>query len=761
MSSRKAVTLLELDMPRCALDYGETTAAGTCPAVLGVDSQTKCYNTRATCPVLQAFTPVDQTYRYAVPTAYLPPDLKANPIIKDVSFTPAEVSLGRDLGKRATLKVTFRDRRWSDTRPGYDKYVAERPYDPYHHGTYWGRWRARHPYMRTRPARLIQGFADQAPEQMEARHFFLEKFNGVTPDGEYTVEAKDLLKYASGDRALAPRQSNGFLVADIGDAVDEQLTLSPAGIGDAEYPASGRVNIGAGEIARFTRAGDVMTLIERGVDGTTPSTHEAGDRVQLCLRFEAATPATILATYFRDYTEMAASTIPQAEWELECATKLQRVYTTTIAEPTAVDKLASEMIEQAALKVWWDDLSLLLRLRVLGLIATEAEHITPDVYEAGTLTVKEQPDERISRTITYFGQRTPLEKVDEKKSYRSAVMTIDAEAEAAYGSPALRQIFSRYIPKFGRSAAQRLNDLQNARFRDPPRRFTFEIMRGRKVVPEMGRGYRLSAWPFQDASGAIESVPIEITRLRADPDRYVVEAEELLFHDLDPIDPLNRVIDIDVNDFNLDIRQIHDTLYPAPTEQDVIDGVTLTVRLFGTAHVGSESTQQFAIDFGETGVDWPAGFPIRFEYGGRAQGRGGDGGPGAGGGSFVDGGPGGPAIRLRHPVTFADTGGGQIWSGAGGGAAFASFAVLGGGGAAGNLPGAGGPSSLGPDGEDGTTEAGGAGAGDNTAGNPGGDPGQPGANATGTGGAPGAAIDGISLVTHDGPPGDIRGPQIN
>ena len=33
-----AIELIELDLDYCALRYGETTGAGTCPAVLGVDS---------------------------------------------------------------------------------------------------------------------------------------------------------------------------------------------------------------------------------------------------------------------------------------------------------------------------------------------------------------------------------------------------------------------------------------------------------------------------------------------------------------------------------------------------------------------------------------------------------------------------------------------------------------------------------------------------------------------------------------------------
>src|SRR5207253_22113 len=80
---------------------------------------------------------------------------------------------------------------------------------------------------------------------------------------------------ADGDRALAPATSNGFLVADITDTATA-LTLSPAGVGNDEYPATGYVAIGGSEIAAFYRdatAGndaDALLLLHfDGADGAT------------------------------------------------------------------------------------------------------------------------------------------------------------------------------------------------------------------------------------------------------------------------------------------------------------------------------------------------------------------------------------------------------------------------------------------------------------------------------------------------------------
>lgn len=47
------------------------------------------------------------------------------------------------------------------------------------------------------------------------RYFVVDSFDGPTPEGKYTIIAKDVLKFADGDRSQAPDLSNGFLAADI------------------------------------------------------------------------------------------------------------------------------------------------------------------------------------------------------------------------------------------------------------------------------------------------------------------------------------------------------------------------------------------------------------------------------------------------------------------------------------------------------------------------------------------------------------------
>jgi hypothetical protein len=314
---------------------------------------------------------------------------------------------------------------------------------------------------------------------MERRHYVLESFNGPNRDGSFVIVAQDILKFADNDRAQAPRISNGSLLAPINN-VTTSATLAPSGIGNAEYPASGIVAIGGEEICTFTRAGDALTLT-RGQFGTVAAEHEAEDRVQLCLNFVAQKPSAIANVLLTQYADIDASYIPLSEWEDECDAHLQRLYTRPIAEPTGVNKLLSELIEQAGLAMWPDEVAQKIRLQVLRSIPTTAFRFDEANTLVSSIQSQEQPSKRITQCWTYYGVRNPLDSLDEPKTYRSTFATVATEKESLNGQAVIRKIFATWIPAFGEATAQRVNDIQLGRFATPPRLITFSTMRGSGV----------------------------------------------------------------------------------------------------------------------------------------------------------------------------------------------------------------------------------------------------------------------------------------
>ena len=812
MTGAFVLTYVEIDVDRCSLTYGTSP----CVAAIPTTGDIKCFNSLASCQDRANFANTPITYRFAVSCDYLPRDIECIPNVDSVSLTPGMISLGKDLGTRSSLSITFKDHRHSDAGPAYDKYPETRTYDPYKQGTYWGKFRARNPYMIGRNLRLIRGVLGQALEDMETRHYVIESFSGPSPSNTFTIIAKDVLKLASGDRAQAPRLSNGRLSADINNSTTS-ATLAPSGIGNEEYPASGYVCIGGKEICSFTRSGNALTLV-RGRLGTTADSHSEDDRVQLVLRFSSADPADIISDLLIDYAGVDPAFIPLSTWQAETGTFLQQLYTGTVSEPTAVEDLISELIEQAALAIWWDDIEQLIKLQVLRQILPDARLFDGENIMEGSLSIEDQPNLRISQVWTFFAQRDPTKSLEDEDNYRSSALTLDIDAEANYGVPAIKKIHSRWIPFGGRAVAEKLNALQLGRFKTPPRKITFNLFRAHDDI-QIGNGYRLADWTIQDATGAPLDLDFQVTRLNPRVDMFKVEAEELLFDAAAGV--TDRYIYIDSSTSNINLRTIHDSFYPVPTLGDV-GAFTVYAIVEEGVTVSSTSTGSPALNVGT----WPVGLDIVVEIRGRVVGKDGNGGKGGNGGNAnspsanpngaaaANGLPGGTAFYTRQAIDLkVSTGeifggrggggggggggglrgtgpvyGGYGGGGGGGGGSYASVGARGTGGA--------GPSS-GFNGDDasaaGSPSGGNGGdgyafgsqhAGDGGNGGAAGAYGAAGANgqvgsagdngppttypplegsggARGLGGAGGKAIDGSSYVTVVEGPGDIRGSQVN
>lgn len=757
----KSITLIQIDIETCSNTYG----VSPCTAAIDVDNPDKCFNCRKTCQDIDNFGQQFTTLTFAEPNSYLPEEFNAIPCIENVSFTPANVSLGKDLGQRAKLSVTMKDHKRNDVGEGFDPYYAERSYDSYEQGTMFGKFRARQPFIRGKKIRLLRGFVGDDIADFKTWHFIIDSFDGPTPNGKFTITGKDVLKIADGERAQAPVLSGGFLVSTISSSATS-FNVSPSGIGDTDYPASGLVAIGGNEIVSFTRSGDTFTIV-RGQEDTEAVEHEGDARVQLCLQYAAQTPAAIIRDLLVNYADIDSSYIDLSAWETETDSFLGSVYSAIIAEPTAVKTLVSEIIEQSASSLFWEPLEEKIKFKILRNISTDADTFDNDKILSGSLSTREQPDKRISQVWVYFAKTNPLLPLDEAESYRSTVKTIDAEAQTEYDTDVIKKIFSRWVPQGGRSIASRISDIFLARFRDPPRKMTFNLFHTETIV--LGDGYQLSAYPLQDVFGASALIPIQITSLNQEKSNYSVTAEEMLFGDLEPIDPNDHTIIIDSNTNNINLKTLHDSLFPTETDDTVI-----SVYVENGVIVGSDDTSQVAFD---TGTGWNVNAEIIIYVRGRIQGAGGRGGNSGGTGQA-----GGDALKVNSAITFDfENAAGEIWSGGGGGggATAGQGSRAGGGGGQGQVGGNGGTNAPGTNtnstaSQAGTSEAGGSGgsvsaSGFFATGGAGGGAGlngstgsRDGAGSTAGAGVAGNAIDGVSNITflNDGSK-DVRGSQVN
>jgi hypothetical protein len=690
----------------------------------------------------------------------------------DVLFWAAQFVEGDELTdyiKTEATAITI-----PDATTGYEVRDA---FDPYERGTFWGKFLARNPFYANYRARVRRGFMGDALEDMNVRSYIVDRITGPK-NGRVSLSMKDLFSLIEARKAVAPVASQGELFAGISIS-DTTATLSPAGIGDEEYPASGHVAIQS-EAIFFTRSADVLTFLDgsppastRGSLNTEAEAHDAEDLVQLVLSFESELVQDIIYTLLTEYAEIPAANIDKDEWDiLAAAAGMDDLYTARIVEPTPVKDLIGELCEQAGCTVWHDPATDMIRfqpLRPQGGVKTVTDR---EWIVDGSLDLKRQDNKRVSRTAVYFAQDNPTLRLDDRKNYRQRVITPDlaAESPTQYGVPAIKEIFSRWIPQFSSGLAGDVGARINALFRDPPHEASFRLFRDRDGQLQLAEPFNLLTFEGQDDTGAQTPIlmsPVEIAR---EENEIAVKAQGVKFF-TDP-DEVAGVREITLNSTdmrNLNLRTIHDSIYAAPTGDEEI-----TFILPSGFTVGSTSTGSAAIRTGS----WPAGVVLTLHIDGRAQAKGGVGGTG-GSPNGAAGSAGGLALLFEFQLHI--TGAGEIFGGGGGGGGGGANggAGGGGGGGAGTDGGAGGAGGSGlfpgNPGATGTSEAGGSGGtggtsggGTGATGGAGGGPalagaaGGPGLFSGGAGGGPGNAIDGVSLATFDSPNLlDIRGSQIN
>ena len=446
------------------------------------------------------------------------------------------------------------------------------------------------------------------------------------------------------------------------------------------------------------------------------------------------------------------SYIDSDQWQTEVANFLPVLYTGLITEPTSINKLVTELIQQATLILWWDWKALKLKLQVVRGVVTDALTVNKSNYISGSFSIQEQPDKRVTQIWTYYAKYNPLLTDDKPENFRSCAVTIDATRESEYGTPAIRKMYCRWIPTNARNTALRVNDVIMGRYAVQPRLFSWSMLNRGNSLLELAMGLTLSSDALQQDTGEPDIIPAQMTRWSPGPEIHRFEAEEMRFTVSSTFGGRSVVIESD--QLNINARDAFNDLYPPP-----VSGDDILILVEAGVVVGSASASLPALDIGL----WPAGVTVRLRNKGRIQGTG-----GAGGGGQTtskpneDGKPGGVALYSRN--NFILEGDGEIWSGGGGGAGAGYTALPGGGGGGGQGTVGGKGSGQGANAADGTSEAPGQGGkqGTGTRGATGGAKGQPGGDKDGkSGGAAGAGIDGNSYITSETGTNDVQGSRIN
>lgn len=483
-SGREPIVYVEIDQDFCGRTYG----TAPCNAQVGVTGARRCFNTLATCQWRSAWQRTVKTFRFT--NVQPAPDPLAIPSVVSVETAPTAINPGGagsrsgPLGQRASVTVTFQDHPDTDaqTDPYYAIYGSSQRNSWQDRGTFWSKWLARNPYHVNRTIRILTGYVGQDIGEFVSRTYLIDRIDGPDSSGRVTLRAKDILRLADDDKAVAPRPSPGVLMQDY-DRDDAITHLRVTGADASEYSGGVIVRVGR-ELFRITFVTTIspteiqLSVAPRAYLGTEAQSHKAGDRVQRCVYFPLGQPVYwIVYHLLTEYASIPASYIPLADWVAEDAAWLS-LFTleALITEPTGVRQLLAELAEQCQFSLWWDERAQRIRFEALkpldGLALAQLnddEHIVAD-----SVRMRAEPNSRASQVWVFYGVADPTARLDDDTNYRHLLVRADLDAESAdqYGEPRIYKIHSRWLTTEGQAlnAATRILD----RRRDPPRTVTLE-----------------------------------------------------------------------------------------------------------------------------------------------------------------------------------------------------------------------------------------------------------------------------------------------
>jgi hypothetical protein len=177
--------------------------------------------------------------------------------------------------------------------------------------------------------------------------------------------------------------------------------------------------------------------------------------------------------------------------------------------------LLNEVLLLSGSVLWWDEVAGQMRWKVVT--------VAPDVGDVpfiddvsnileGSLQVRELPNDRVSRVLTYFAPRGALVKKDKADfASISAVIDVDSENDLSYGEEKTLEVFNRWVTSLPQieAVAQRYID----RYKVLPRELTMRLD-AKDLTLRTGDYVDVETRVLQGATGAPQAARFLITETR-------------------------------------------------------------------------------------------------------------------------------------------------------------------------------------------------------------------------------------------------------
>lgn len=461
--SREAVTIVELQQPRCSLRFG----VGACTAT----GTPKCYNTWSSCKVRGLYDGLgsirwrfvkDKPGNWPVGDFSLAnaPATNAIPVPGlDVSVAAGSLNAAGVLdgkspaGVRSRVTVTMGDFPWNDAFG--DFYLGDRSNLPARN--FWACWMARNMFWGGMYLRIYDGYVGDSLASMRQRVFVLDNVSGPDGSGKVTLTGMDPLMLATQRKSKFPEDMDVRLTAAItaGQTTIRVMTAEPAKLTKAYGNLVGIYHMKIGsEVFSYTGT----TLIETGVYDLTGCIRgvvgEAAiaaldTRCQRVGRYVDMPTWEIGYDQLVNHTPLPSAYVDHADWADEGDTYLPTLRSTAwVMDPVLVDDLMGELCQQGQFYFWWDEYAQSVRMQAVrpprGTVTAleSAGHI---VAKSAELT--REPESLITRVFVYFGRVDPLKSATDPSNYSVVSGRIEGDVEHpnAAGGPKPLSIFARWV----------------------------------------------------------------------------------------------------------------------------------------------------------------------------------------------------------------------------------------------------------------------------------------------------------------------------
>lgn len=489
MSNKEPIEIVELYQPRCVNRFG----VSPCTAVLA--DGPRCYNCWGTCLDKSNYNGTGSiTWRFTKVQQYLEPLFEINgehiktnafPMLTDVSTRSAKINVGsirdgeKPLGVTGSASISLKDAPFTDYVGDY--YRALRSSTS---GNFWAKWTARNPFFANMQVTHYSGYAGDALVDMRKSLYILDNVTGPDGKGLVTLTAVDPLRLTDNTRAQFPRETRIRLYADI-DATTTTVSVVVESVTDLSdqfgNTTESYILVGSEIISYTGYSGGTDNIyalsgVTRATLGTTAATHSLDDGMQRVGRYEQMDAYQIGYDLITNHTAVPASFIDYTAWQTEAVTYLTGyTFSRTVHKPTAVNALLGELMRDGTFYIWWDELTQLIPLKAMRPEYSQSYVTDDNAVIAGTVSLRREPDERISRVFVYYNQIDPT-KGDDPTNFRNmrGQVSADVELEDAGAEIRSKTIYSKWI----RTDAQATEFTQRllTRFGYSPRYITLQMV---------------------------------------------------------------------------------------------------------------------------------------------------------------------------------------------------------------------------------------------------------------------------------------------